>query len=212
MDAGPGTLARFSRIGLNQNQLDTLFITHLHPDHTLDLATILQVFDSTPNAQRTRPFTIYGCPGTKSFYKRMIALYPAIKPQTYPVMIHEVFHNSFEINGLSIKTAPSGHTKHSISFRVKGPSGSLVFSGDASEQGELVNLAAGADILVCECSFPSDHLNADSAGSLAQKASVKRLVITHRYPPALVVDLAKQIKRNYSGKLSLATDGMQFSI
>ncbi|MGB8252053.1 MAG: MBL fold metallo-hydrolase, partial [Anaerolineaceae bacterium] len=71
LDIGPGTLSRLHLANLTCDLLDTLLLTHLHPDHTLDLATLLQVFDSAPDTQRTNPFSIYGCRGTNSFIERL---------------------------------------------------------------------------------------------------------------------------------------------
>jgi ribonuclease BN (tRNA processing enzyme) len=50
-------------------------------------------------------------------------------------------------------------------------------------------------------------MNADSIGQLAARAGVKRLVVTHRYPPAMKVDLAAEIHRHYAGPVILAQDG-----
>ncbi len=47
----------------------------------------------------------------------------------------------------------------------------------------------------------NDHLNADSVGQIANSANVKSLIITHRYPPALNVDIERQIRRYYKGSL-----------
>ncbi len=118
---------------------------------------------------------------------------------------------------VQIKSAPSGHTNESVAYRIQAGRNSLVYSGDAGNRGELIKLAEGADILICECSFPegwetTDHLNAETAGRIAHLAGVKKLVITHRYPPALSADLAKQISKYYTGELLLATDGLFLSI
>jgi ribonuclease BN (tRNA processing enzyme) len=93
----------------------------------------------------------------------------------------------------------------------------LVYSGDAAPGGDLVHLAAGADLLISECSFPDDweteeHLNAKSLGLLAAQAGVKSLLVTHCYPPALAVDLVGQIHIHYPGKVQLALDGLRISL
>ena len=41
LDAGPGTLRQLSRLGVTFLTLDRLFLTHFHPDHCLDLVSIL---------------------------------------------------------------------------------------------------------------------------------------------------------------------------
>ncbi len=217
LDIGPGTLSRLHLAKFTYDQLDTVLLTHLHPDHTLDLATLFQVFDSAPDAQRTKPFSIHGCRGTKGFIERLFTLYPAIIPQTYTIETTEVFRDVFSIGGLHIRTAPSGHTSDSIAYRIQEGKHIVVYSGDASEHGELVQLAEGADIFICECSFPEgwetpDHLNAEKTGRIAHLAGVQRLVITHRYSPALSIDLAGQIRKYYDGELIMASDGLHLSM
>jgi ribonuclease BN (tRNA processing enzyme) len=217
LDIGPGTLSRLEITGFSYAQLDHLFLTHFHSDHTLDLATLLQVFNYTPGLERTRPFSISACPGIHDFYQRMLNLFPELAPLTYKLDIHEVFRDSFSTGKLEILTAPTGHTPESIAFRLDDGEHSLVYSGDAAASGELTGLADKVDLLICECSFPSgwetdDHLNADAAGMIAQQAGVKSLVLTHTYPPAQAVDLIAQVRRYYDGKVQLAIDGLHLSL
>ena len=42
-DAGRGTTERLSQLGLSPNQIDAVFLTHLHSDHTEGLAGLLQL-------------------------------------------------------------------------------------------------------------------------------------------------------------------------
>ena len=213
LDIGPGTISRLESAGFSCAQLHYLLLTHFHPDHTLDLATLLQVFNFAPGAERMDPFTIIACPGIQDFYRRLLELYPDLSPLSYELELKQVFQDAFSIDGLMLRCAPTGHTPESIAFRLDDGRHSLVYSGDASPRGELVQLADGADLLVCECSFPAgweteDHLNADSAGLIAQQAGVKSLVLTHTYPPALAVDLVAQVRSHYTGPVRLAVDGL----
>lgn len=217
LDIGPGTLSRLESAGFTLTQLHHLLLTHFHPDHTLDLATLLQVFNYAPGAERRLPFTITACPGIEDFYRRMLELYPELFPLSYELKLKQVFQDVFSIGRLKIRCAPTGHTPESIAYRLEDGRHSLVYSGDASPRGELVLLADKADLLVCECSFPAgweteDHLNAETAGVIAQQAGVKSLVLTHTYPPAQAVDLVAQVQKFYAGAVRLAVDGMQLKL
>jgi ribonuclease Z len=75
-----------------------------------------------------------------------------------------------------------------------------------------VRLAQGADLLLCECSLPDgwsvlDHLSAGQVGAIAAEAGVRRLALTHLYPPALEVDVVAQVKAFYRGEVTLVADG-----
>lgn len=217
-DIGPGTLGRLNLAGVEYFQIDHLLLSHLHPDHTLDLATLLLIFNYAPNAERTSPFPITGCRGFKDFYTHMISLYPELAPLTYQLELHEVHRDEFSIGNLRIKCAPTGHTPESVAYRLDDGNHVMVYSGDSTTRGELVQLAEGADVLVCECSFPSgweteDHLNADTVGQIARQAAVKTLIVVHRYPPAMAVDLTAQIRtQQYEGDVQLAVDGLRFAL
>lgn len=216
-DIGPGTLTRLHLASVDCDQLDHLLISHLHPDHTLDLATLLLVFNYAPNAERTKPFALTGCQGLRKFFDRMVSLYPEIAPSGFQLEFREARTDAFQIGGLRIRTAPSGHTAESISFRIEDGQRAIVYSGDASPQGDLVKLAEGADLLVSECSFPAgwsteDHLNADTLGEIADRAGVKSVVTVHSYPPALAVDLTAQIRTRYRGPVQQGIDGLHLTV
>jgi ribonuclease BN (tRNA processing enzyme) len=216
-DIGPGTLNRLEQTGILYDQLDQLLLTHFHPDHTLDLATLLLLFNYDPGGSRTNSFTITSCTGIEGFLQRMYTLYPVITPIGYHLQVHPVWREEFGLGKIKIQSAPTGHTPESVAYRLEFEGRSLVYSGDATPRGELVDLAAGADMLISECSFPAgweteEHLNADSLGLLASQAKVKSLVVTHCYPPALAVDLISQIRVHYNGNVQLAVDGLHLSL
>ncbi len=216
-DIGPGTLSRLHLAGIGYDQVDQLLLTHLHPDHTLDLATLLLVFNYAPGAERTAPFQVTGGRDLPDFFRRMVALYPEVAPVSFELLFRQVYRDEFSIADLQVKTAPSGHTSDSIGYRIDDGQRSVVYSGDTATRGELAQLAADADLLITECSFPSgwdteDHLNADMVSEIAQQAHVKSLAITHRYPPALAVDLAAQIRRQYAGEVILTHDGLHLTV
>jgi ribonuclease BN (tRNA processing enzyme) len=215
-DIGPGTLTRLHLADVECGELDHLLLTHLHPDHTLDLATLLLVYNYAPGAERKRPFEITGCRGLAKFYKRMVDLYPEVAPSTFELEFRETHRDQFEIGKLRIRTAPTGHTPDSVAYRVEDDEHAVVYSGDAAPQGELAQLAEGADVMVSECSFPAgwpseDHLNADTLGDIAERAGVKTLVTVHAYPPALEVDLVGQLQSRYRGRIVQGVDGLRIA-
>ena len=217
MDIGPGSLSRLNHIGFSVDQIDYLFLSHLHPDHTLDLITLLQVFNSAPETVRQKKFTIIGCRGCNEFLLHIYDLYPDVFPSGYSLEIREVYRDEFLLGDLRVQSGPTAHTESSVAFRMEEGGRSLVYSGDASRQGELTQLACGVDLLISECSFPAgwqteDHLNADEIGLIAQKSNAKSLVVTHLYPPALRVDLLSQIHQHYQGKAQIAVDGLRLSL
>ena len=81
----------------------------------------------------------------------------------------------------------------------------------------LVALATGADLLVCEAAMPDalkvpGHLTPSLAGDLAARAKVKKLVLTHLYPECDQFDIAAQCRRTYPGPLVIAEDLMRMEV
>jgi ribonuclease BN (tRNA processing enzyme) len=217
LDIGPGAIHRLALQGFDPFQLEYIFLTHLHSDHSLDLATFLQMNDSAPGVVRSAPLYLTGPRGLRNWYEGLMRLYPGISPQNYPLHIRELAEEQFELDEVRLSSCLSGHTTNSLCYRFDTPSGSVVYTGDCVPGKSLVRFCAGVDLLICECSFPdgwttSDHMNAHSVGTLAQQAQVKRLVATHLYPPAAQVDLQAQIRQYYAGPVSIARDGATFSL
>jgi ribonuclease BN (tRNA processing enzyme) len=56
----------------------------------------------------------------------------------------------------------------------------------------------------------TQHLTPDQVGSLASKAGVKNLVVTHLSPgttdPAIIARYVREIHSNFSGKVTIARD------
>jgi len=104
------------------------------------------------------------------------------------------------------------HKPESRAFRFTDQTGfSLVYSGDTDDCPELVDLARGADLLICESAFPDDqkmpgHLTPSLAGAIATKAGVGKLVLTRFYPKCDGVDIKAQCRLTYDGPLILAKD------
>lgn len=217
VDAGPGTLARLAAAGEDWTAIDTVVITHLHPDHTLDLATLLQAAGSTPGLRRTQPLLIAGCPGLAGFVTGLDALYGGLEGEGFALEVREITGGPLSLPGCSLTAAPSGHAPGSLSLRFESSGKSIVYSGDASVRGELALLAREADLLLCECSFPDgwdspDHLCAGQVGDIAAAAGARRVVLTHMYPPALRADLVSQVRARYRGPVDIAVDGWTVSV
>ena len=59
VDAGDGAARRIAKAGINVRDIGTIFLTHLHDDHTAGLGTLMSVaWDN----QRTQPINVYGPP------------------------------------------------------------------------------------------------------------------------------------------------------
>jgi len=95
------------------------------------------------------------------------------------------------VGGLALRTVPVAHPVEAYAVRVEHGGASLVYSGDTGPSADLVELAEGADVLLCEASWPHVvpgrwteppgglHMSGRQAGEHAAAAGVGRLLLTH---------------------------------
>ena len=215
-DAGPGTMRRLLEAGSDIYQIDYLFLSHFHPDHTAELVPLLFA-TKYPDAQRRRKrLTVVGGPGLKHFFKSLVAVYGHwIQLAEHQIQFCELTDrsgDSFDDEDFRITAAPVVHNPESVAYRVETPSGaSVVYSGDTDYADRLVTLAHRAGLLICESAVPDEekvpgHLTPALAGRIASEAGVRQLMLTHFYPACDHVDIAAQCRRTYQGPLVLAED------
>ena len=214
-DLGPGALARLAIAGLDYRELDTVFISHLHPDHALDLVTLLQATNATPGWSRTRPLFLYGCRGLSAFVGQLLETFRDAVPETYALEIVELEAGvSHAIGNATVEAFLTGHTSNSLAFRVTSGGRVFTYSGDAAIVPALAEAAKDADIFLCEASFldgaeTDDHLTASQAARIADAAGVRHLVLTHTYPATGHEAAMQQAQALFAGTITLAVDGTE---
>lgn len=216
-DLGPGSLPRLAAAGMDYRDIETVFISHLHPDHVMDIVTLLQATNATPGWSRNKPLTMYGCRGLKEFVRQLLAIFRDAEPETYTLNIVELDVGRHEIGDLVVETALTGHTSNSLAFRIEAEGRAFVYSGDAADVPALADIARNADLFLCECSFPDgyitdDHLTSVSSARIAKQANVKHLVLTHTYPTTDHSLTLTEAKGAFSGEITVAIDGTKVQV
>ena len=220
-DCGAGTIWSLAEAGLDYRDLDSLWFTHFHPDHTAGLVPLLFAARS-PLYGREKPLIINGPAGLKDFFRRLHGVYGSwIELDSALLTIEEIDHTGATEMKLplgKLSALPVEHTKESLGYRLETKDG-LVFaySGDTEYCDNLVTLAREADLFFCECSFPDNlkttgHLTPEWVGRVAQEADCKRLVLIHLYPLCDEIDVVAACRKQYSGEIVLAEDFMWFRL
>lgn len=210
---------RMASEGLDWVNLDAIWISHLHLDHLGGLAPFLFSTRSAPETQqRARPLNIYGAAG---FTKVVEAIDRAndyrLLQQPFPVVLKELGPDEkFELlPGLEGLTLSTPHTRESLAVRLKDKNGSvLVFTSDTGYSDELAEFAAGADLLLTECSFYQNkaintHMELVEALKLAGKCEPRMLMLSHLYAEWDGIDLAGEARKLWSGETIAAFDGLR---
>ncbi len=211
-DAGAGTLQRLHRIGVTFLDLDRVFFTHFHPDHCLDLVSILFAM-RIPQPARKKPLTVCGPPGLKRLYRQLNTIFNRwIEPRTYRLTLKEIGKTRLAFNGCTVSTQWMNHSAKALGYRLTVKGTTMAYSGDTDYCRGIVELGRTADLLILECAMTDErkvegHLTPTECGQIADAANCRHLVLTHFYPVFKGYDIRTRVRRAFRGRLTLARDG-----
>ena len=172
VDCGYGALGAIRKAGLSYRDIGQVFLTHLHDDHTADLAAFLshQWTDG-----RVTPTVVHGPYGTKEMVEaaldfsiantriRLVDEARSVDPadlfsgedidataRPAPVYSDDKLRVSSIENTHFPESSKRRMPYRSLAYRFETATRSVVFSGDTSYSEAVATLAKGADVLVCE--------------------------------------------------------------
>jgi ribonuclease BN (tRNA processing enzyme) len=210
VDSGGGSALRFGQSGATVSDLDVILLTHLHVDHTADLAALIK---SSFFEDRHRKLPLYGPGGNQSFppttqFVRTLFAPPngayrylgdyvnptasnayLLEPHNVTLAANEI-RQIYDANGIRISAARVIHGGvPAVAYRVDVDGVSIAFSGDTNgNNGNLEHLANGADVFVAHNAVPEGatgveralHMPPSVIGKIAHTAAVKKVVLSHR--------------------------------
>jgi len=220
LDCGSGVVHRMGELGANWLGITHLAFTHFHPDHTLDLTTLMFAWKYGTLPPRSEPLVIFGPVGTTQLIEQFATIYgDTLRTPGFPLTVRELAPGErAELgDGVTLEAHKVPHTAESVAYSVERGGARIVYTGDTAFDTTVAEWAQGCDLLLCECSLPeqlavSTHLTPAQVGVMAEVAEPKRLVLTHFYPPVLDEDIAEIIALRYSGEGVIAVDGWSTEI
>ena len=168
IDCGPGIVRRAAAAakkhgvkGLEAKNLEHLFVSHLHSDHTIGLSDLLL---TSWVLEREKPLQIYGPTGLKDMARYILLAYDAdiqnrldgLQPATtdgYKADAREITGGLvYQDERLRVTAfhVDHGTWKESFGYRFDTPDRSIVVSGDCVPSPELIRFAKGCDVLIHE--------------------------------------------------------------
>lgn len=164
IDAGNGAARQLVLAKLKLNQLASVFITHHHSDHNIDLGAVLLL---TWSDDLAHPVEFHGPPPLKQIMRDTLAANRVDietrmmdEGRVDPVKLMQVFEHSkqgpiFADDRIRVTAAQVVHPpfRHAFGYRFDCPDRSIVFSGDTAPSDALIALAKGADVLVHEVMY-----------------------------------------------------------
>jgi ribonuclease BN (tRNA processing enzyme) len=239
LDLGHGTYAPLAaQIGINAlPQISAVAISHLHPDHWVDLAALRHalvhgnkmgadarsVAVISPSGLAPRLATLLNdqtpeeqAAGTRdslqpfafSTWRSDAALPPLGGGRVLPV------------GSLMVRSARVRHTGESYALRVAArDQPGLTYSGDISHWEDLAAIVQSGDTLLCEAAGGAaqwreddTHVTAYGAGKAAAAAGAAKLLLTHFGAEVDPVEAVRAAATEFSGEIVAVREGDRFEI
>jgi ribonuclease BN (tRNA processing enzyme) len=214
IDCGDGVALQLARAGVALDTLRYVFITHHHSDHNLDYGNL--IYDAWAAGLR-KPLDAYGPPPlvamtdawfqlnrfdieTRIADEGRVDLRKLVTPHEFARDGQVMRNEDVKVTAARVRHPP---IEQAYAYRFDCADRSIVISGDTAYSPELVALAKGADVLVCEAMhlggleallkkvpnaatlrqhLLASHVVTEDAGKMAAEAGVKTLVLSHLVP------------------------------
>jgi ribonuclease BN (tRNA processing enzyme) len=216
IDLGSGALGNLQRhIGVEE--VDAVYITHLHADHCIDLVAYYYARRYHPTGMLPR-LTVHGPVGTR-FRVHAAFEEPPVDGFDDVFDFQEHGAGTLLLGPLTVTAAVVEHPVECHGLRIEAEGRVLAYSGDTASCDALVELARDADAFLCEASWPSVpppppgiHLTGREAGTHATLAGAKRLLLTHLMPFHDPQAMVAEAKETYDGDLELVHAGACYTV
>lgn len=238
-DCGRGAVLRLSQLHIPLAEVNRLFLTHLHSDHTVgipDLWLTGWIFD------RREPFYVWGPAGTRSMMLHLEKAYAfdihirrdvdeKILGRGVTVVAREIRQGvAYQSNAVKITAFDVDHgpVKPALGYRIDCGGHSVVLSGDTRPSENLISFAKGTDLLVHEVysvdeetlrTSPQErvivqhHATPEQVGEIFSRVQPKLAVYSH--VGRRDVDAAKLTeltRKTYAGPLVVGEDLMTIEV
>jgi ribonuclease BN (tRNA processing enzyme) len=220
LDCGSGVTHRLAEHALPWREITHVAFTHFHADHVADFVTLVFAWKYGDRPGRSAPLVVIGPEGVAALLGRLADVFGDwLREPGFPLNVLEIAPGQvLELgDGVLLGATKVPHTPESVAYSVARGGRRIVYTGDMGYDPMFGEWAHGADVLLCECSLPSEmaipeHLTPEQCGALAAAVLPKHLVLTHFYPPVERIDIRSLVAAHYAGPISLASDGSTFEI
>lgn len=212
IDCGSGVLSKLQNF-IQPEEIDALMLSHYHPDHNADIGVL--------------------------YHARLIKGFLGTKPPELPIYAHNLDQKEFakltyknitkgiaynpnetlEVGPFNITFLQTVHPVPCFAMRIEVDGKSFVYTADTAYKDEFIEFGKNADLLLCECNFYGNqsgkgagHMNSFDAGTFAESAGVKQLILTHLPHYGQITQLVEEAKQKYNGPIQLAKEGLKITL
>lgn len=237
-DAGRGCLRRLAQAGVFYNQVDALFLTHLHSDHIVGIPDFW--LSGWLLSKRQRPLALFGPSGSSNMMEHLQAAFQfdirtrmeefALSPLGAEVLVKEIQQGVvYDLGGVRVTAFDVDHgmVKPAFGYRVDYAGRSVILSGDTQFSTNLIKFAEHADLIVHEVADASadftayfkstpvldHHTSPQEAGRVFQAVHPQLAVYTHiLLKDVTIPQLVARTRETYSGPLMVGEDLMRIVV
>ncbi|MEV4257463.1 MBL fold metallo-hydrolase [Spirillospora sp. NPDC049652] len=210
VDAGTGTLAELRR-HVRLDELDAIWISHLHADHTADLLTAYYGA-LYADIRLAAPIPLYGPAGIADRLAHFLTNSSQRSPVESAFAVEELRDgHEARVGGMTLTSRAVSHGLPAFALRAEAAGRTLVYSGDTAPCAALTELADGCDVLLCEADSADPapegehvHHTADEAGETARAAGARSLLVTHVGPSLTPAEAQARAATRYDGPIDYA--------
>ena len=210
-DFGRGIADRTAELGLTQDDVEHLVLSHFHPDHLSDLIPYLQAACWSQTDPRTRNLHVYGPIGLEVQLMRLLSLFgpETLASERFRIHLHE--HRS--VNRLVVAgrafdfvDLPPADNR---GLRFTHGGRTYAFTGDSDFHQQEIDFLRRVDLAVIDAGHPTDGQILE----LAVETQVPRIVCSHLYRELDEEEMNQQARaRGYTGRLIVGEDLMAFEV
>ena len=241
-DAGRGALQRLRQLNVRWQDVQGVFLTHLHSDHVVGFPDLWLTGWIMPPG-RSVPLQVWGPRGTRNMMAHLEQAYEfdlriRVQDDRLPrdgavLTAHEIDEGVvYDRDGLKVTAFEVDHApvKPAFGYRIDYNGRSVVLSGDTRVSENLIRHAQGVDVLVHEVASPNaleregvpaerarivlaHHTTPEQAGEVFARTKPKLAVYSHIVAPnATEEDLFPQTRKTYAGPVELGEDMMVIEV
>lgn len=239
LDLGHGTYAPLAaQLGIQAlPHIDVVAISHLHPDHWVDLAALRHALvHGNKMGSDARSVAVMSPSGLAP---RLATLLDDRTPEEQATDAHSALQpfafstwrsdaalpplgggRVLTIGELTVRSARVRHTSESYALRVAlQDQPGLTYSGDVSHWEDLAAIMRPGDTLLCEAAGGAaqwhdgdTHVTAYGAGKAAAAAGAARLLLTHFGAEVEPAEAVRAAATEFSGEIVAVREGDRFEI
>ena len=240
-DCGRGATMRLYQLKIPFDDLNALFLTHLHSDHIVGISDF---YLTGWILGRSTPLRVWGPAGTADMMSHLEQAYqfdihvrrdvdemlpaPGVVVVAKDIEQGVIYQNGdLKVTAFTVDHAP---IKPAFGYRIDYGGHSVVLSGDTRYSENLIHFAKGADVLIHEVIDPESfrggnavfnpeltkkviahHTTAEQAGTIFSQVKPRLAVYSHIVPPN-AANLLAQTRKTYSGLVEVGEDLMSIEI